>query len=84
MASPDFSEGAMSIFAFGAYHSLVSGEPVTSVVLDDKNGHHADSKGVKELKQAGMINVEGDRATFTDAGNAMLARVIQAIRDSAT
>ena len=84
MASGDFSDGAMSIFAFGAYHSLISGEPVTSVVLEDDDGHHADSKGVDELEEAGMIKVEGTRATFTDAGNAKLATVIQAVRDSAT
>ncbi|WP_449409485.1 hypothetical protein [Methylobacterium komagatae] len=48
------SDHALSILAFAAYHRLVSGERVTSVVRKDGNGHEADPKGVEELTERGL------------------------------
>ena len=39
------SDKALSIFAFAAYHRLVSGEKVTSVIRRDGAGHEADPEG---------------------------------------
>jgi hypothetical protein len=38
------SDKALSIFAFAAYHRLVSGEKVTSVIRRDGAGHEADRR----------------------------------------
>ena len=48
------SDHALSILSFAAYHRLVSGERVTSVVRKDGNGHEADPKGVQELTERGL------------------------------
>ncbi|MBE7245388.1 MAG: hypothetical protein INR63_10570 [Actinomycetospora chiangmaiensis] len=48
------SDHALSILAFAAYHRLVSGERVTSVVRKDGAGHEADPKGVEELTGRGL------------------------------
>ncbi|MGC5780694.1 hypothetical protein [Methylobacterium sp. NFXW15] len=48
------SDHALSILAFAAYHRLVSGERVTSIVRKDGNGHEADPKGVEELTERGL------------------------------
>ena len=72
----------MSIFVFAAYHSLVGGEEVGSVVLHDGDGHSADSEGVQELQSAGLITVEESKewATFTEDGKERLAKILQALR----
>ena len=82
MSNATLSDKALSIFTFAAYHSLVSGEQVTRVVLDDGNGHHADSDGVAELENGGYLQPEGERGTFTEQGTAMLGRVLEALRGS--
>jgi len=84
MADTTLSDAALSILAFAAYHSLVSGETVTRVVLDDGKGHHADAKGVEEMTEAGLLEPDGERGTLTEAGSAKLASVIDAIRSAAT
>ncbi|KTQ95477.1 hypothetical protein NS365_22445 [Aureimonas ureilytica] len=81
--SQKLSDHALSILTFAAYHSLVSGEAVTRVVLDDGKGHKADSAGVEELEKAGLLNETGDRGTLTDSGTQRLAGLIEAIRQSA-
>jgi len=53
------SDHALSILAFAAYHRLVSGERVTSVIRKDGAGHEADPKGVEELTGRGLAR-EGD------------------------
>jgi len=83
MADSHLSDAALSILAFAAYHSLVSGETVTRVVLDDGKGHHADAGGVEEMTKAGLLEASGERGTLTDAGSARLASVIEAIRTGA-
>ncbi len=74
------SDKARSIFAFAAYYALLSGDPVREVVLDDGQGHHADADGVKELQAAGLIEPQGAKARLTDEGQAVLDKVIAAIR----
>lgn len=80
MSQTTLSDKALSIFTFAAYHSLVSGEQVTRVVLEDGSGHKADSEGVAELETGGYLTPEGDRGAFTDKGSAVLGRVLDALR----
>jgi hypothetical protein len=80
MSDTPLSDHALSILTFAAYHSLVSGESVTRVVLDDGKGHHADPEGVKEMESAGLLEPEGERGTLTDEGARKLGKVIEAIR----
>ncbi|WAJ27351.1 hypothetical protein [Antarcticirhabdus aurantiaca] len=79
-ATASMSDKARSIFAFAAYYALLSGDPVREVVLDDGQGHHADADGVKELQSAGLIEPQGAKARLTDEGQAVLGKVIAAIR----
>ena len=74
------SEKALSILVFAAYHQLASGMMVRDVVLEDGAGHKADADGVSEMKQAGLLEVDGARGTLTDEGEAMLAKVIEALK----
>jgi len=83
MSQATLSDKALSILTFAAYHSLVSGETVTRVVLDDGKGHKADSQGVEEMEQAGFIEPEGERGTLTEKGTEALGKVIDAIRGAA-
>jgi chromosome segregation and condensation protein ScpB len=83
MSQTQLSDHALSILTFAAYHSLVSGEVVTRVVLDDGKGHKADSAGVEELEKAGLLEETGDRGTLTEAGSQHLGKVLEAIRKGA-
>jgi len=83
MPSNTLSDGALSIFVFAAYHSLVSGEQVREVVLDDGKGHRADSGGVDELVNARLLKVDGDRAAFTEQGESALKSFISSLRANA-
>ena len=76
------SDKAFSILTFAAYHSLVSGDVVSKVTLDDGKGHVADAEGVEELVADGLFEAEGERGQFTPEGAARLAGVIAAIRDA--
>lgn len=80
MSQTALSDKALSILAFAAYHSLVSGETVTRVVLDDGKGHKADSAGVEEMERAGFLEPDGERGALTDKGTAAVGQVIEAIR----
>ena len=82
MADKNLNDGALSIFVFAAYHSLVGGEEVGSVVLHDGDGHSADSEGVRELQSAGLITIDGskDRASFTEDGKQRLAEMLKSLR----
>jgi hypothetical protein len=77
------SDGALSILVFAAYHSLVSGEAVTRVVLDDGKGHKADAEGVREMEEAGLLEPAGERGVLTEAGRDRLAKLIETLRRSA-
>ncbi len=83
MSQSNLSDGALSILVFAAYHSLVSGETVTRVVLDDGKGHKADAEGVKEMEEAGLLDPEGERGALTEAGRERLDRVIETLRQAA-
>ncbi|RIY02156.1 hypothetical protein D3218_07640 [Aureimonas flava] len=83
MSQTNLSDGALSILVFAAYHSLVSGETVTRVVLDDGKGHKADAEGVREMEEAGLLDPEGGRGLLTDAGRERLDRVIDTLRQAA-
>lgn len=80
MASQALSDRGIAVFAFAAYHQLTSGETVTDVALHDGAGHAADPKAIKELGDAGLASEENDRAVFTAEGQAMLAKVVEALR----
>ena len=77
------SDQALSILAFAAYHQLESGDTVSEVVLDDGQGHSASAEGVAELQEAGLLEANGKRGTFTEAGAAKLAAVIEAVKAAA-
>ena len=53
------------------------------MVLHDGAGHAADPQAVKEVEQAGLATVKSDRAEFTQQGQEMLGRVLDAIRGAA-
>ena len=74
------SDQALSILAFAAYHQLESGDVVSEVVLDDGQGHKASAEGVAELVEAGLLEANGDRGTFTETGASKLAEVVEVIR----
>ncbi|WJH38514.1 hypothetical protein N7E02_07905 (plasmid) [Aliirhizobium terrae] len=76
------TDDARSILVFAAYHQLVGGEPVKEVVLDDGVGHQASSKGRKELEDAGLIRIDGDRAHITEEGEAVLLSLLSSIRQA--
>ncbi|GHA21259.1 hypothetical protein GCM10007989_15640 [Devosia pacifica] len=80
MAEHKFSDAALSIFTFAAYHALVSGDPVSEVVLDDGHGHKASPEGISELQDAGLLEMDGDRGAFNSEGEAVLADMIAHIR----
>ena len=77
------SDQALSILSFAAYHQLESGDTVSEVVLDDGKGHHASAEGVAELGEAGLLEANGDRGTFTQAGAEKLRAVVAAIKAAA-
>jgi len=80
MADRTFSDKALSILTFAAYHTLTSGNPVREVVLEDGSGHRADPEGVKELEAAGFLEPQGQRGRLTDAGEAALAKLLEHVR----
>ena len=75
-----FSDKALSILTFAAYHQLSSGMIVRDVVLEDGSGHKAEPEGVEELTQAGLLEVDGPRGILTDEGEAMLEKVVAAVK----
>ena len=83
MSQSTLSDGALSILVFAAYHSLVSGETVTRVVLDDGKGHKADAEGVREMEEEGLLDPDGERGVLTEAGRDRLNRVIETLRQAA-
>lgn len=84
MSDHKLSDKALSVFTFAAYHTFVSGDQVSEVVLRDGSGHRADPDGVEELRAAGLLEIDGERGRFTDAGEAMVGRVVEGIRGAAT
>ena len=74
------SDKGLAVFAFAAYHQLTSGETVTDVVLHDGAGHSADPAAIRELQEAELATEQNDRAVFTESGQEMLAKVVEAIR----
>ena len=80
MPSSTLSDKAIAVFAFAAYHQLSSGEAVIDVVLKDGAGHSADPAAIDELKGADLVETDGERAAFTEAGKTRLAAVVEALR----
>lgn len=80
MTDRSLSDKALSILTFAAYHALLSGEEVKEVVIDDGKGHHADRAGLEELQAADLIEAVGERGRFSEAGAAMVLRLVEAIR----
>ena len=74
------SDKALSVFVFAAYHELVSGQKVTSVIRRDHAGHVADPDGVAELERRGFITQNGDFLHFSAEGERFLATLLVAIR----
>ena len=77
------SDKGLAVFAFAIYHQLESGTRVTQVVRDDRAGHHADEEAIAELQGLGLVAAKGDRVGFTERGEAMLDRIVAAMRRSA-
>ncbi|MGX7706965.1 hypothetical protein [Methylobacterium sp. Gmos1] len=76
------SDRALSIFAFAAYHHLISGQPIASVVRRDGSGHQADPKGAAEVEERGLATLSDDEITFTEPGIALVERTVEAIRQA--
>ena len=84
MASTGLSDSALSVFAFALYHQFESGEPVTAVIRKDAAGHQASDSAVEELKQQGLADVQDDKIVFTDRGQEVLGRLVEAVRQGAS
>lgn len=80
MPDDAFSDKALAVFAFAAYHSLASGQRVRKIVGADHAGHRADPCAVHELSGRGLITVEGDEIAFTEAGESVLQQAIERLR----
>ncbi|MEO3433578.1 hypothetical protein [Inquilinus sp. CAU 1745] len=82
-STDQLSDKALSIFAFAAYHELISGQPVSSVVRRDHAGHTADPDGVAELENRDLITVEEDVLHLNSEMKEFLHMLIAAIRSKA-
>jgi hypothetical protein len=80
MTDGRLSDKALSILAFAAYHQLESGQPVSSVIQSDDQGHRADPQGVEELTSKGLARTGDKGVEFTEQGAAALQRIVEAIR----
>ncbi|GEP06563.1 hypothetical protein [Methylobacterium oxalidis] len=74
------SDKALSIFTFAAYHRLLSGERVTSVVRRDGHGHEADPDGVAELERRGLATASETQISLGDEAEAFVDTLVDAIR----
>ncbi len=74
------SDKALSIFAFAAYHRLVSGEKVTSVIRRDDAGHEADPEGVKELEERGLVTAGETDIDLGETAQAAVETMVTALR----
>jgi phosphotransferase system HPr-like phosphotransfer protein len=74
------SDHALSILAFAAYHRLVSGERVTSVVRKDGAGHEADPKGVAELTERGLATADDTEISLGDEAQEAVETLVDALR----
>ena len=79
----DLTDKALSIFAFAAYHRLLSGEHVTSVIRSDGKGHEADPEGVAELEARELATTTASDITFTPEGEAFVEAVVESLRQTA-
>lgn len=77
------SDKALSIFTFAAYHRLLSGERVTSVIRTDGKGHQADPDGVAELQERGLATVSERDISFGDEAERFVEAIVAAIRQQA-
>lgn len=80
MTDGPLSDKALSILAFAAFHQLESGQRVSSVIQADGQGHRADPQGVQELEARGLARGGEKGVSFTEAGEARLRQVVEAIR----
>jgi hypothetical protein len=74
------SDKALSIFAFAAYHRLVSGERVTSVIRRDGAGHEADPEGVQELEGRGLVTVGDSDIDLGETAQQTVEAMVAALR----
>ena len=74
------SDHALSILAFAAYHRLVSGERVTSVVRKDGAGHEADPKGVEELTERGLATAGETEIELASEAQEAVETLVTALR----
>ena len=79
----DLSDKAIAVFAFAAYHQLTSGQPVTSVIREDKNGHKADDAAIDELTGKDLVEITGNDITFSESGLRVLSTAIDGLKSAA-
>lgn len=77
------SDKALSIFAFAAYHRLLSGERVASVIRKDGAGHEADPDGVAELEGRGLVTASETSIDFTEEAQRFTETLVEAMRRAA-
>lgn len=78
----DLTDKALSIFAFAAYHRLLSGEHVTSVIRSDGKGHEADPDGLAELESRELATSTASEIVFTPEGEAFAETVVASLRQT--
>lgn len=76
------TDKALSIFTFAAYHGLLSGERVSSVIRRDGHGHEADPDGVAELEAKGLATSTENEISFTADGEAFVVAVMNGVRSA--
>ena len=76
------SDKALSIFAFAAYHRLVSGERATSVIRKDGAGHEADPEGVKELEERGLVTAGDTDIDLGQTAQQTVETMVAALRQA--
>ena len=79
----NLSDQTLSIFAFAAYHRLLSGERVLSVIRKDGKGHEADPEGVAELEEKGLATSTSEEISFTEEGADFAEAVVEGMRREA-
>lgn len=77
------SDKALSIFTFAAYHRLLSGETVSSVIRKDGAGHEADPDGVSELEGRGLVTASETGIALGEAAQDFVETLVLALRREA-
>jgi len=79
-ATRDLSDKALSVFAFAAYHQLLSGQTVSRVTRRDGAGHEADPEAVAELEARGLVTATASDIDLTPEAQRLVDAILAAMR----